>query len=253
MMAESKKGVSAKQLERMLGVSYKTAWYLCHRIRAAMGDEPASTAARHRGSRRDLASAASAPVSGSGPYAAGNKTVVVGAVERGGEVRLRVHRAAGSRQPQQIPERGRRRRRRSPLHRQLDRLQGQGDGASRAQSTEAVDHSTKEWVRGDVHTNTVENVWSLFKRSVIGSYHQVSVKHLPAYLDEFEWRYNNRDNPLPVPRHAPSAGRSGHAYVPRSHSSHLLKPLDVQRLADQVFSPQRRVRTASASLSKKSR
>jgi hypothetical protein len=51
-------------------------------------------------------------------------------------------------------------------------------------------------VRGAVHTNTVENVWSLFKRSVIGSYHQVSVKHLPAYLDELEWRYNNRTNPF---------------------------------------------------------
>jgi transposase-like protein len=60
----------------------------------------------------------------------------------------------------------------------------------------AVNHRSKEWVRGDVHTNTVENVWSLFKRSVIGSYHQVSVKHLPAYLDELEWRYNNRTNPF---------------------------------------------------------
>ena len=50
-------------------------------------------------------------------------------------------------------------------------------------------------MRGDIHTNTVENVWSLFKRSVIGSYHKISVKHLDAYLDELEWRFNNRDNP----------------------------------------------------------
>lgn len=50
-------------------------------------------------------------------------------------------------------------------------------------------------MRGDVHTNTVEGVWSLLKRSIIGSYHQVSVKHLDAYLDELEWRFNGRENP----------------------------------------------------------
>ena len=56
-------------------------------------------------------------------------------------------------------------------------------------------HSKKQYVRGIVHTNTLENVWSLFKRSVIGSYHQVSEKHLDRYLDEFEFRFNNRNNP----------------------------------------------------------
>ena len=60
---------------------------------------------------------------------------------------------------------------------------------------ETVNHSIKEYVRGDVHTNSVENIWSLLKRSIIGSYHKVSVKHLDAYLDELEWRFNNRDNP----------------------------------------------------------
>jgi hypothetical protein len=52
----------------------------------------------------------------------------------------------------------------------------------------------KEWVRGDVHTNTVENVWSLLKRSIIGAYHKVSMKHLDRYLDELEHRFNNRNN-----------------------------------------------------------
>lgn len=50
-------------------------------------------------------------------------------------------------------------------------------------------------MRGDVHTNTVENVWSIFKRSIMGAYHTISVKHLDAYLDELEWRFNNRKNP----------------------------------------------------------
>ena len=60
---------------------------------------------------------------------------------------------------------------------------------------ETVNHSEREYVRGDVHTNSIENVWSLFKRSVVGSYHKLSAKHLPAYLDEMEWRFNNRENP----------------------------------------------------------
>ncbi|MGE0445679.1 MAG: IS1595 family transposase [Vicinamibacterales bacterium] len=58
-----------------------------------------------------------------------------------------------------------------------------------------VNHSQDEYVRGDVHTNTVESAFSLFKRSVVGSFHQVSAKHLDRYLDEFEFRYNNRKNP----------------------------------------------------------
>ena len=60
---------------------------------------------------------------------------------------------------------------------------------------ETVNHSAEEWVRGDVHTNTIEGVFSLFKRSVVGAYHQISAKHLPAYLDEFEFRFDNRKNP----------------------------------------------------------
>ena len=59
---------------------------------------------------------------------------------------------------------------------------------------ESVNHSIGQWVQADVHTNTIESVWSLFKRSVVGSYHHLSVKHLPAYLDEMAFRYNNREN-----------------------------------------------------------
>ena len=57
-----------------------------------------------------------------------------------------------------------------------------------------VNHSQEEWIVGDVHTNSVESVWSLLKRSIIGSYHRVSIKHLDAYLDELEHRFNNRKN-----------------------------------------------------------
>ena len=191
VMGESKKGVSANQLKRMLGVSYKTAWYLSHRIRDAMGDveeKPLrgiieADETWHGGKKRGR---------GMGPYNSGKK-VIIGAVERGGEVRLRL--AAG--------------RDRGTLHRFIrEVVDADAEGiytddwvgyvgiADEDTFHEVVNHASKEWVRGDVHSNTIESVWSLFKRSVIGSYHQVSVKHLPAYLDELEWRYNNRDNPF---------------------------------------------------------
>ena len=61
---------------------------------------------------------------------------------------------------------------------------------------DTVQHNLDEWVVGDVHTNSVEGMWSLFKRSVMGAFHKISVKHMDRYLEELEWRFNNRDNPL---------------------------------------------------------
>jgi hypothetical protein len=92
-----------------------------------------------------------------------------------------------------------------------------------------VNHAEKEWVRGFIHTNTLENVWSLFKRSIVGSYHQISVKHMDRYLDEFEFRFNNRSNPYLFRGHSAPAfsfvkfgvqgvdeeGRSSHGRVTR--------------------------------------
>ena len=60
---------------------------------------------------------------------------------------------------------------------------------------EVVNHTKEEWVRGDAHTNSIENAWSLFKRSIVGSFHHIDAKHMDAYLDEFEWRFNGRNNP----------------------------------------------------------
>jgi transposase-like protein len=195
MMGESKKGVSANQLSRMLGVSYKTAWYLCHRIRAAMKDEGAdlltgiveADETYVGGKARGFANRQEAAM-----HRRDNKTVVLGAVERGGRVKLRVAPDAS----------------RESIHGFLKdsvaddaeaiytdshrSYRGIADDNTRH---EYVDHSRDEWVRGQVHTNTVESVWSLFDRSVIGAYHKLSVKHLPAYLDEAAFRWNNRGNP----------------------------------------------------------
>ena len=69
---------------------------------------------------------------------------------------------------------------------------GIGDSDTRHR---VVRHSVEEWVVGDVHTNSVEGVWSLLKHSIVGSFHKVSAKHLDRYLEELEWRFNNRNNP----------------------------------------------------------
>ena len=189
MMLEGKKGVSANQISRTIRVSYKTAWYLCHRIRNAMtidNPKPLSKIVEVDetwvgGKRKNV-----------GHGYKGNKVVAAGAVQRDGEVRL-----------EKVDSRDK-----ETLHNFIRKhtapdteaiytddwpaYKGIADDDTRHES---VNHSADEWVRGDVHTNTIENVFSLFKRSVVGSYHKVSRKHLDAYLDELEWRFNNRENP----------------------------------------------------------
>ena len=189
LMVESKKGISANQLKRTIGVSYKTAWYLCHRIRKAMQDAYPMPL---KGIVEIDETWVGGKVRGKGRGYKGNKAVVVGAVQRDGKIVLKV-----------VPDRSR-----ATLHGFTNEhvadeaeaihtddcppYRGLADEDTRH---ETVNHSIGEYARGDVHTNSVENVWSLLKRSIIGSYHKVSVKHLDAYLDELEWRFNNRDNP----------------------------------------------------------
>lgn len=188
-VVESKKGMSSNQLKNMLGVSYKTAWFLTHRIRAAMGQvehEPLT------GVVEVDETYVGGKVRGKGRGYRGNKTMVLGAVSRDGQIRLKVDKRADRR----------------TLHRFIKAevspdaeaiytddwpaYIGIGDENT---VHESVNHSAEEWVRGQVHSNSVESAWSLFKRGVIGTYHQLSEKHMPAYLDEFEWRFNQRDNP----------------------------------------------------------
>lgn len=189
LMIESKKGVSALQIKRKLDIAYQTAWYLCHRIRAAMQDAYPFPL---KGLVEVDETFVGGKVRGKGRAYKGNKAVVVGAVQREGKIALQV--VVG--------------RDRETLHEFIHNnvsddaeaiftddwvgYHGIGDEDTRH---ETVNHSIKEYVRGDVHTNSIENIWSLFKRSIIGSYHQLSVKHLDAYLDELEWRFNNRENP----------------------------------------------------------
>ena len=191
LMCESKKGMSALQLKRTLHVSYKTAWYLCHRIREAMGHRE-FTGPTLFGVVEVDETLVGGKRRGVGRGSRKGKTWVAGAIQRDGQVRL-----------ERIPNI-----RKKTLHGFIkrhvrdeteaiytDELRsyiGIEDDDTRH---ETVNHSIEEWVVGDVHTNSIESVWSLFKRSIVGAFHKISAKHLDRYLEELEWRFNNRKNP----------------------------------------------------------
>ncbi len=188
MIADAKKGVSAKQLQRHLGIgSYKTAWYMAHRIRKAMEDTEGSLLTgtvevdeAYIGGKYD-------PRRKRPKY---EKAPVIGLVERGGKVRtMRLNTVSretlvGTIAQHTAPE----------AHIMTDEHQGY-KAVKKIRKHESVNHIREEWVRGNVHTNSIENYWSLLKRGIIGSFHQVSVKHLDRYLSEFEYRFNNRKEP----------------------------------------------------------
>jgi transposase-like protein/IS1 family transposase len=189
LMVESKNGISALQLQRTLDVAYRTAWYLCHRIRVAMED---AYPMRLRGIVEIDETFVGGKVRGKGRGHKGNKAVVVGAVQRGGKISLKVIEARDRETLQKFIGEVTADETEAYFTDEWAPYAGIADENTRH---ETVNHSIEEWTRGDIHTNAVENVWSLLKRSIIGAYQRVSVKHLDAYLDELEWRFNNRDNP----------------------------------------------------------
>jgi transposase-like protein len=202
LMCESRKGISANQLKRTIDVSYKTAWFLCHRIRSAMVDpnpEPLTGVVEidetYVGGKAKFMHA---DVRKRKLGKTGNRdhmTMVLGAIERGGEVRLRIDRRPDHATIQSFVDETISVEEVTAFNTDTARVY-QGMGFADENTThEMVNHNADEWVRGQAHTNTVEGVWSLFKRSIVGSYHSLSVKHLEAYVGEFEFRFNNRENP----------------------------------------------------------
>jgi transposase-like protein len=192
LMAASKKGMSAKQMERMLGVTYKTAWFLCHRIREAMdGAAPQGPL----GGPDKVVEADETYVGGKARNRATRKPApkkaVVALVERDGHARsfhvanvnakdvrslvvTNIDRASHLMTDE------------SPVYVRMGR---EFNGHS------VVNHSKKEYVThgGFKHSNTAENFFSIFKRGVIGTYHHMSEAHLGRYCAEFDLRYNTRD------------------------------------------------------------
>ena len=192
LMAASKKGMSAKQMERMLGVTYRTAWFLCHRIREAMDG---ATGNGPLGGGSGVVEADETYVGGKARNRAHSKPApkkaVVALVERQGHVRsfhvanvtaknvralimTNVDRSAHLMTDE------------SPIYTRLGREFG---------AHYAVNHSAKQFtgLGGYKHSNTAENFFSIFKRGVIGTYHHMSEAHLGRYCNEFDFRYNTRE------------------------------------------------------------
>ncbi len=188
LLTSSRKGFSAHQLHRLLGVTYKTAWFMAHRIREAMRNgqmppmggkgEVVEADETYIGTKKGAKKA----------RAFHHKDAVVSLVQRGGSVRsFHVDRANTETIGRIVA---------NNIARETALMTDEAryyrkPGALMA-SHEVVNHGMDEYVRGNVHTNTVEGFYSIFKRGMKGIYQHCSEKHLHRYLAEFDFRYNNR-------------------------------------------------------------
>jgi transposase-like protein len=196
LMCASKKGMSAHQLHRMIGLPYKTAWFMAHRIREGMRD--LSPAPGSMGGEGKTVEADETFIGGKeknkhrskrtkGNIGGKGKEIAFSLVERGGRVRS-----------QHIPD--------VTAKTLREILVSQLDGDTSLMTDDAgqyrhmhrdfrhktVNHGIGEYVRGEAHTNTVEGYFSILKRGITGTYHHVSQQHLKRYLAEFDFRYNER-------------------------------------------------------------
>ncbi len=193
LLCEARKGMSANQVKRTLGVSYKTAWYLCHRIRAAMKeterpmlDGTVEMDETYVGGKKH-----GAGVRGRGA----EKEIVIGLRQRNGELRFFHAKDAKSATLAQYI--------RENVSDDVDVMvtdewSAYPDAMRRTKMIgkhKTIRHKGHVYVDGDIHTNTVESAFSLLKRGIIGTWHRVSAKHLSAYLDEMTFRFNRRKSP----------------------------------------------------------
>lgn len=189
LLCEAKKGISACQIQRTIGVSYKTAWYLCHRIRHAMmqADRPMLS-----GKVEMDETYIGGFHHGKAGRGSENKEVVIGIRQRGGELRF-FH-------AEDIKSGTLRRFIQENISADVDVLftdelyqyRGAAKELRKDGRHKTIRHRWHIYVKGDIHTNTIESAFSLLKRGVIGTWHKVSAKHLAAYLQEMEFRFNRR-------------------------------------------------------------
>lgn len=192
LLCEAKKGMSACQVQRTLGISYKTAWYLCHRIRAAMTeaskpmlDGKVEVDETYVGGRAH----------GKTGRGAANKAVVIGIRQRQGELRFFHAEDVKSGTLEKYI--------RENVSEDLDVLftddyrlyRGVTKRLGIRDKHKTIRHSFKIYTDGDTHTNTVESAFSLLKRGIVGTWHKVSAKHLQAYCEEMCFRFNRRKRP----------------------------------------------------------
>jgi transposase-like protein len=193
LLSNCKNGISSYEIERDLGVTQKTAWFMLSRIRLGLQSEDGGKLSgevevdetfiggknknRHSDKRR----------SGRGTV---GKEAVIGAVERNGSVVARVLEGIDSETLQAFV--------RETVSTKVSLLatdEYRGYWGLKEYPHAYVRHSTGEYVAGAIHTNTIEGFWSLIKRGIVGSFHKVSAKYLPLYVAEFQFRFNNRKNP----------------------------------------------------------
>lgn len=193
LLCESRKGMSANQIKRTLGISYKTAWYLCHRIRKAMAgahkpmlDGTVEVDETYVGGRRR-------PGWGLSGGRGCDKEVVIGIRQRGGDLRFfHAQDVKSGTLAKFISEN---------VSQDVEVLMTDDFSVYDAAIPKAghdrnkhktINHSTKVYVQGEIHTNTIESAFSLLKRGIMGTWHKISAKHLSAYLAEMEFRFNRR-------------------------------------------------------------
>lgn len=185
LMCASKKGISTRQLQRTLGCGMKTAWHLGHRIRHAMTPAPNSGPLGGSGKTVEVDETALTNSRKTKRKAGQRKrphAIVLSLVERGGDIRSVTldHRGVGAHLRKLVHKDSR-----------LVTDMAMHYKHPPVAQHESVDH-TKEYVRGDVHTNTLEGFFSIVKRGLIGVYQHVDKKHLDRYLAEFDFRQNTR-------------------------------------------------------------
>jgi transposase-like protein len=191
LMASSKKGVSANQLHRTLGITLKSAWFMAHRIREMMKRKDDMFTPPMGGEGKTIE--ADETYVGRKPGTkvrpgAGHMNAVAALVERGGEARsFHVPNVRGETLRAVIANHASR-----DSHLRTDELPAYKEIGWNFASHETVKHSADEYVRGDAHTNTVEGFFSILKRGINGIYQHVSEEHLKRYLAEFDFRYSNR-------------------------------------------------------------
>ena len=190
LMTSTRCGISAKQLERELGVTYKTAWRMFHLIRALLAEDVTDLQGIVEVDETYIGGKPRYRIHGSRPRAIregkARKITVQGMVERGGRIRVEVN------PPSPLAA--------NVVKHVLPRTNVYTDEAAAYQRLgfmgyqhSRVHHSMNVYVSGDVHTNTIEGFWSHVKRGISGVYHAVSAKYLQMYFDEYTFRYNHRD------------------------------------------------------------
>lgn len=193
LMASSKKGISAHQLHRTLKITYKTAWFMEHRLREAMRELRPNGQLGGEGKTVEIDETYIGGKEGNKHRAkqthirgGSGKEITFSLVERGGRVRSHHVPSVSAKTLRPI------------LREQINEARRvfSDEGGAKVGRTfdewDTVNHSLGEYVRGDVHTNTIESYFSILKRGITGTYHHVSRQHLKRYLAEFDFRYNER-------------------------------------------------------------